>query len=249
MIRRRPLAVVALGGSTLLPGDGGGAVAVAVAARSLAELSRAYRLVVIDGNGPHEGQGPLGHALDRSLASVVHASRVVTLPTQVVVDPGAPGLADPATPEPQEIVELETIRLLVEAGLLVVCTGGGGIPVVASDGGLDAVDAVVDRDATAARLAADLGAELLVLLTDVDGVYQDWGTEDATLITRTSPGELAERPFAAGSMAPKVAAACRFVETTGRAAVIAAIGDAADAAAGHAGTWVLPDEPLGRRAA
>jgi carbamate kinase len=254
MIRRRPLAVVALGDSALLRRGGSGnargeAANIAMAARSLAELSRTHRLVVLDGNGPHERQGPLGHLLDRHLASVVHASRVVTLVPQVVVDPSDPACAAPGTPVPREVVELETIRLLVEAGLLVVCAGGGGIPVVASAGGLEAVDRVVDKDATAALLAADLGAELLILLTDVAGVYQDWGTDEARLITRTSPAELAERPFATESMAPKVTAACRFVERTGRAAVIAAVDDAADAAAGHAGTWVLPDEPMGRRAA
>jgi carbamate kinase len=241
MIRRRSLAVVAVGEHALL-GPGASRPTkeleanLARAARSLAGLSRHYRLAVIHGNGPYESPGPLGHLLDRHLASAVHASRVVTLLPQVIVDP-------------LEVVELETIRLLVEAGLLVVCSGGGGVPVVRGAGGLTSVDVVLDKDATAGLLAAGLGADLLLLLTDVAGVYHDWGTEEARLITRTSPAQLADQAFAADSMAPKVAAACRFVETTGRAAIIASLDEAVDAVAGRAGTWVLPDEPVGRRAA
>jgi carbamate kinase len=261
MIRRRPLAVVAVGGHALVRSDGDADLplhvhetTIATTARSLGEMARRHRLVVVHGNGPAEG--PLGYDLDRHLASVVRASRVVTLLNQVVVDPDDPAFTDhgpgvvPApSPAPQEIVDMETIRLLVEAGLLVVCSGGGGVPVVRSGAGLTSVEAVVDRDATAALLATGLGADLLVLLTDVAGVYHDWETDHARLLTRTTPSDLADRQFPAASMAPKVAAACVFVSGTGRGAVIASLDQAADAAAGYAGTWVLPDEPLGHRAA
>jgi carbamate kinase len=226
---------------------------VAAAAGSLAELSRTHRLVVVHGNGPWAGNESMtGFLLDQKLAALVRGSRVVTLLSQVIVDGADPAFAaptSPPTPVPQEVVELDTISLLVEAGLLVVCAGGGGLPVVRVAAGVHGVEAVVDMDATAALLATLLGADLLVLLTDVAGVYHEWDTDDATLITRTSPAELAEQTFAPGSMAPKVEAACGFVKATGRAAVIAAPADTVDAAAGHAGTWVLPDEPMGRRAA
>ena len=141
------------------------------------------------------------------------------------------------SPEPREIVELDTIRLLVEAGIVVVCTGGGGIP-VARNGALRGVDAVIDKDLAAALLAEQLEADVLLLLTDVDAVEADWGTERARPIHTESPGELRALTFASGSMGPKVEAACRFVERTGRLAGIGALGDAWEVAAGKRGTLV-----------
>jgi carbamate kinase len=121
-----------------------------------------------------------------------------------------------------------------------VCAGGGGIPVVRrSDGSHCGVEAVVDKDASAALLATDVGAERLLLLTDVPAVYADWPAARRA-IASASPRALAERRFEPGSMGPKVEAACRFVKQTGGTAVIGALADAARLARGLAGTRVEP---------
>ena len=143
------------------------------------------------------------------------------------------------SPEPQEIVEIETIRLLVGYGVLVIAAGGGGIPVIVNAvGGLRGVEAVVDKDLASALLALRLGAEALLLLTDVPAVERDWGKPQAAPIHHASPSELRDLQFEAGSMGPKVEAACRFVEAGGQVAGIGALGDAAEILAGHAGTVV-----------
>ena len=147
-----------------------------------------------------------------------------------------------ASPEPVDILELRAIRLLLDAGVVVVCAGGGGIPVVPDGmGGFRGVEAVIDKDLAAALLAERLEADVLVLLTDVDGLYRGFGTPGAERADKASVDELrALLPsLPAGSMRPKVEAACRFVEAGGRAA----IGSLADAAAlvdGLTGTQVLP---------
>ena len=145
------------------------------------------------------------------------------------------------SPQPRGIVELPTIRLLVEAGVLVVCVGGGGIPVVVDhDGRLHGVEGVVDKDLAAALLAEGLGADALLMLTDVDGVQVNWGTPQARRLSEVSVGELAGMTFAAGSMGPKVQAACRFAEGTGGMAAIGSLGDAAEILRGRRGTRVHP---------
>ena len=145
-----------------------------------------------------------------------------------------------ASPEPRAIVELESIRQLADAGAVVVCAGGGGIPVVETGAGLEGVEAVIDKDLTAALLARQLGADRLVMLTDVAYVERDWGTSAAAAIAQATPSELRHLAFASGSMGPKVEAACRFAETGGQAA-IGALSDLADVVAGRAGTRVLPE--------
>lgn len=146
-----------------------------------------------------------------------------------------------ASPEPLAIVELPTIERLVADGVVVVCGGGGGIPVAANgDGELTGVEAVIDKDSFSALLATGLGADLLLMLTDVAAVERDWGTPDAAPIRRATPVELRELGFASGSMGPKVDAACRFVEATGGVAAIGALEDAAAIAAGEAGTLIVP---------
>jgi carbamate kinase len=146
------------------------------------------------------------------------------------------------SPEPKRIIELETIRLLLEAGVLVVCTGGGGIPVVETpSGGLRGIEAVIDKDLAAALLAAALAADALVLLTDVDGVYNDWGAPGARLLRRATPAEMRRSLFEPGTMGPKVEAACRFVEATGGMAGIGSLEDAEAILAGRSGTIVHPE--------
>ena len=143
------------------------------------------------------------------------------------------------SPEPAELVELDMIKLLIGQGVTVVCAGGGGIPVVAeSPGRLRGVEAVVDKDLTAALLAQAVGADALLLLTDVAAVMDGYGTPRARPIRRTTAGELRARPFPAGSMGPKVEAVCRFVEKTGGMAAIGRLQDAAALLAGTAGTMV-----------
>lgn len=143
------------------------------------------------------------------------------------------------SPEPRAISELRALRLLVDAGVLVICAGGGGIPVaVEADGRLRGVEGVVDKDLTAALLARRLEADLLLLLTDVDAVYLGWGTADQHPLRKAQADQLREMGFAAGSMGPKVEAACRFVEATGAAAAIGSLADAPKIVAGEAGTRV-----------
>ena len=150
-----------------------------------------------------------------------------------------------ASPEPLRIVEISAIGMLVDAGAIVVCTGGGGIPVTMNGAGtLRGVEAVIDKDLAAELLARSLEADLLLMLTDVDAVMRDWGTPEARPMGRTSPAELRGMQFANGSMGPKVAAACRFVEATGGTAAIGALEDAARIVSGAAGTIVERDATL-----
>lgn len=144
------------------------------------------------------------------------------------------------SPEPLAIVELPSIARLVDGGAVVVCAGGGGVPVVCGASGLEGVEAVVDKDLTAALLAESLNADRLVLLTDVPYVQRDWGLATAEPISQATPDELRLLTFAAGSMAPKVEAACRFVERTGGRAAIGSLSDLAHVAGGAAGTQVSP---------
>jgi carbamate kinase len=146
------------------------------------------------------------------------------------------------SPEPLELVELPLIRVLLEAGALVVCAGGGGIPVVAdASGALRGVEAVVDKDLTAALLARAVDAEALLLLTDVDAVIDGFGTPDARPIRHATPKQLRARSFPAGSMGPKVEAACRFVEATGQMAAIGRLDAAAALLRRAAGTIIAPE--------
>jgi carbamate kinase len=142
------------------------------------------------------------------------------------------------SPQPREIVELEAIETLLNEGSIVVCAGGGGIPVVRDGRGLTGVEAVIDKDLTAALLAERLDADQLLILTDLPYVERDWQTPSQAPIELTSPAELRHLEFAAGSMAPKVEAACRFVERTGGEAVIGSLAQVADVAAGRSGTRV-----------
>jgi carbamate kinase len=154
-----------------------------------------------------------------------------------------------ASPRPLRIVELSAIRMLVDAGAIVVCTGGGGIPVTMNGAGtLRGVEAVIDKDLAAELLARSLEADFLLMLTDVPAVMRDWGAPDARPIERATPAELRTMQFADGSMGPKVDAACRFVEATGGIAAIGALGDATRIVAGEAGTRVVPALPFARAA-
>jgi carbamate kinase len=144
------------------------------------------------------------------------------------------------SPEPRGLPGLRVVEVLLGAGVTVVCTGGGGIPVVSGqDGRQRGVEAVVDKDLASALLATRLGADALLLLTDVPGVYADWPEPARELLGRISEAELAGLALEPGSMAPKVEAARRFVAAGGAHAAIGALGDAAALLAGTAGTRVV----------
>lgn len=145
------------------------------------------------------------------------------------------------SPKPQRVLETRLIRTLLDSGAVVVCAGGGGIPVIRNaEGHREGVEAVVDKDLTAAVLAEHLEADFLMILTDVEAVIDGYGTDDATPIPRATPTQLREKGFPAGSMGPKVEAVCRFVELTGDTAAIGRLEDAADIVFGRAGTVVTP---------
>jgi carbamate kinase len=148
------------------------------------------------------------------------------------------------SPLPKRIFGLETIEVLLRDGAVVICAGGGGIPVMYTDEAVPAgrrlvgIEAVIDKDLASALLAADLKADVLAIVTDVDGVYAKWGTPEQRLISRATPEELAGSEFAEGSMGPKVKAACKFAEETGGRAVIGSITDTQALIKGEAGTTV-----------
>jgi carbamate kinase len=298
--------VVALGGNALLrrgevPSAETQRLRAGEAMAAIAQLARVHDVVITHGNGPQvgllalqasayadvpaypldvlgaESEGMIGYVLEQELENQLPGRTVVTVLTQVVVDPTDRAFAKPTkpigpiyseeqaerlarergwsiapdgdhfrrvvpSPQPLRIVELAAISTLVDADAVVVCTGGGGIPVVCDERGwLGGVEAVIDKDLAAELLARSLGATFLLMLTDVDGVYRNWGTPEARLINRTTPAELRSLEFASGSMGPKVEAACRFVEATGGNAGVGALERAAEIIAGLAGTTICPD--------
>jgi carbamate kinase len=158
------------------------------------------------------------------------------------------------SPQPKRIFEIAPIEFLLENGVVVICTGGGGIPTMYLPGEhhegpedlnprtLVGVEAVIDKDRASALLAESLGADLMVVATDADAVYLDWGTERARAIRAASPAVLEGMSFAAGSMGPKVEAAVAFAGSApGRAAVIGALGDLRGMLAGERGTRIATD--------
>jgi carbamate kinase len=147
------------------------------------------------------------------------------------------------SPRPQRIFEIRPICWLLEQGAIVICTGGGGIPVIyqpANEYTLTGVEAVIDKDFASGLLAQEIDADLFVMATDVNGVYLNWGKPSARLVRKTTPGQLKRYAFPAGSMGPKVEAACAFVEKTGKRAAIGALADIEAIVEGDAGTMVRP---------
>lgn len=145
-----------------------------------------------------------------------------------------------ASPRPVRVPAMGVIRSLLGQGVLVIAAGGGGIPVVPRpDGrGMQGVEAVIDKDLCSALIATDLQVDCLIIATDVDAVYLDWGLPTQRAIGRTTPDVLAAHLFAAGSMAPKVEAACLFVRASGRRAAIGSLGDIEALLAGQRGTQI-----------
>lgn len=147
------------------------------------------------------------------------------------------------SPMPKSIIWHRPIRWLLEKGTLLLCAGGGGIPVMyrKDTHTLVGVDAVVDKDLASSLLACELPADMLVIATDVEGVYQNYGAREERLIRRTTPRQLEQFDFSPGSIAPKVGAACRFVRETGNTAVIGSLENIKRIVEGNSGTIVKPD--------
>ncbi len=276
---------------------------------AVVELAReGWRIAIVHGNGPQVGnelirneqsrhllpplplgvlvagtEGWIGYMIQQSLQNALRRGgvdrQVVTVVTQVVVDPRDPQLRRPTkpigrtmdeataralaaelggdvaqtkggwrrvvpSPRPLAIVERPMIRSLVDEGHLVIAAGGGGCPVYEHPGlGLEGIDAVVDKDRAAAILGHDIGAETLLILTDVECVYLDYGSPEQRAIRRLTV-ESAEELLAAGelgsgSMAPKVEAAADFVRRGGTRAIIARLDQGSRAVAGEAGTEIV----------
>ncbi len=149
------------------------------------------------------------------------------------------------SPRPQHIFQIRPIRWLVEQGVIVVCTGGGGIPTMYDEEGkLGGAEVVIDKDLASALLAVELNADMLVMATDVDAVYRGWATPQAEAIRRATPEELLHESFSAGSMGPKVEAACRFAELAGGTAAIGSLSELKEIVDGERGTIIaLPSDP------
>jgi carbamate kinase len=146
-----------------------------------------------------------------------------------------------ASPVPKRIFEIRPIKWLLERGTIVICAGGGGIPTLyerGADRKLIGVEAVIDKDLCSELLARELDADLFVMLTDAEAVFTGWGTPEAKAIHRASPTAMGRYSFPAGSMGPKVEAACRFAMTTGRTAAIGALADVPAIVGGDKGTLI-----------
>jgi len=204
------------------------------------EVATLLTQVVVDAKDPAFARPtkPIGPVYEEAAARRLAAERGWT-----VAPDGAHWRRVVPSPEPIRILEIRPLRILLEAGVVAICAGGGGVPVVADPaGGWRGVEAVVDKDLSAALLAEALDADMLLLLTDVDAVYEHFGTKDARPIRRATPDMLRSQAFPAGSMGPKVEAACRFVEgsrSSPRRAWIGALADAAAMIAGRTGTEII----------
>ncbi|MEQ9334887.1 carbamate kinase [Thalassobaculum sp.] len=177
---------------------------------------------------------PIGPVYDEATARRIAAERHWTIAAD-----GDKWRRVVASPTPLEILEIKVIAMLVERGVVVICGGGGGIPVVLrDDGSVAGVEAVIDKDRASDLLAQQLGADMLLMLTDVDAVYLDFGGPNARRIARAGVGALAADWFASGSMRPKIEAATTFVSATGRPAAIGRLEDAAAILLGDAGTMI-----------
>ncbi len=177
---------------------------------------------------------PIGPVYDRETAEQLAAARGWS-----IAPDGDKFRRVVASPKPKRIFEIRPIRTLVESGVVVICAGGGGIPTMYDENNdLQGVEAVIDKDLASALLAEELGADLLVIATDVDGVYLNWGQPDQQRLGAVTADDLDGLDLPAGSMGPKVAAATGFARRTGNEAVIGSLADIADIVRGSAGTRV-----------
>ena len=181
---------------------------------------------------------PIGPVYSRD-----EADRVAAEKHWVMAADGAGFRRVVASPQPQRVLGLDPIRWLLDHQALVIAAGGGGIPVAVGDDGRTrhGVDAVIDKDLCSGLLARELNADCLVIATDVDAVYLDWGLPGQRALRHVSPTELARHRFPEGSMGPKVEAACRFAQMTGKRALIGSLEHIEAMLEGEAGTEVRRD--------
>jgi len=296
--------VVALGGNALLRrGQALNAENqrenIRLAAEQLAEVHKNHELVIAHGNGPQVGLlalmdaaytavdpypldvlgaetvGMIGYMIEQELGNIIpFEDNIVTVLTQILVDPDDPAFENPTkpvgpvykraeaeklqrkkgwamaaegryfrrvvpSPLPQRIIEMKVIRMLVDSGIVVICAGGGGIPTAYDENRkLYGVEAVIDKDLASGLLSRGLDAEMFVMLTDVTNVFADFGTENQRPIIAAHPDALEAMDFAAGSMAPKVLGACRYVRETGYKSAIGQLSDLEKIMTGDAGTLI-----------
>jgi carbamate kinase len=178
---------------------------------------------------------PIGPVYSREQLNAIASAKDWQL-----IEDGAGWRRAVASPQPLRVLSLDAIRWLLAHGSIVIACGGGGIPVarLAGQAGLQGLEAVIDKDLCSALLATELDADCLIIATDVAGVCVDWGLPGQRVLERATPQQLAQHRFAAGSMGPKVAAACAFVNATGRRAVIGPLDQIEAMLAGDAGTQI-----------
>ena len=182
---------------------------------------------------------PIGAAYDEGTARRMAAERG----WRIAPDNGRWRRVVPS-PRPLAILEADVLAFLIDHGIVVICAGGGGIPVVElGDGSVTGVEAVIDKDLASALLARQVSADMLLMLTDVDAVYRDYGTPRATALPHLHASDIRPGAFAAGSMRPKLEAAIEFANATGNAAAIGRLEDAVAIVQGHAGTRIYPSKP------
>ena len=296
--------VVALGGNALLQrGQELSAENqrenIRIAAEQLAAIHKNHELIIAHGNGPQVGLaalmdaaytdvgpypldvlgaktvGMIGYIIEQELGNVIpFEDHIVTVLTQILVDPADPAFQKPTkpvgpiysreeaeklqkeegwsmapdgecfrkvvpSPLPQRIIEISAIRTLVDNGFVVICAGGGGIPVAYDEHRkLFGVEAVIDKDLASGLLAKGLNAEMFVMLTDVTNVFVEFGTENQKSIKAAHPDALEALDFAAGSMGPKVLGACQFVRETGHRSAIGQLSELTEIMTGEAGTLI-----------
>lgn len=201
-----------------------------------------------------ESIGMIGYMIQQKLVNFVPKSaKLATVLTQTRVDPNDPAFQNPTkpveyrrvvpSPEPKQIWGLEPLRTLAEKGYITICCGGGGIPTYFDEkGNLVGAEAVIDKDLASSVLATSLDADMFIIATDVDAAYVDWRQPTQKKIRQADPASLRAFGFAKGSMGPKVEAACRFVEQTGKTAVIGALDKIEDILAGKSGTRVVVEK-------
>ncbi len=294
--------VVALGGNALLKrGEPLEADIqrknIELAARTIAQLTRQWRVVLVHGNGPQvgllalqnsayanvtpypldilgaESQGMIGYMLQQALKNHLPEREISVLLTQVEVDANDPAFLNPTkyigpiydeaqaralqaekglvfkadgnafrrvvpSPQPKRIVENDAIHALISRDHLVICNGGGGVPVVEKADGYHGIEAVIDKDLSAALLASQIHADALLILTDADAVYLDWGKPTQRPLAQVTPELLREMQFDAGSMGPKVTACAEFVSHCRGIAGIGSLADGQAILAGEKGTLI-----------
>ncbi len=183
---------------------------------------------------------PIGPWFEASQSKVLAQAGIA-----LVYDDAGRGRRVVPSPRPQAVIEGRIIRQLLDLGIIVIAAGGGGIPVVRREGNLEGVEAVVDKDLASAMLAIEVGADQLILVTGVAGVYTDFGRDGARLIRRSHPDQLQELldagQFPPGTMGPKVEAVIEYVRSTGKRAIICQPNDLALACRGEAGTIIAED--------